>query len=538
MSSGKRLGTDDSKPHGVDHHDARQRGTRVTSSHASLTRLASLATTVLESLMTVIVYDGSTEPICVERPDRETGGATDERMLALAHTLHDRMTTVLSPLAISDVSRRSLLDTDSAIPNPTPVACLGVPLVLSSGHLTGSVWVIDDHVRLWGPSEIETLSTLGEAMVALIEHERHAADARRSLRAAMRERRQTEALLERMTDCFAAFDRAWTLTYANQRAATFLGAPQEELIGKTLWEVWPGIRELDAFTRVARAVEDERSDDFEVHDDEHDAWLEVRVFPSREGVSIFLRDITERKWLEAALVEEHHQREAFLATASHEIKTPLTTIKGIAQLLGRRVPSGDVRISSLVGRLQDEVVRMERLVVELLDTSRIHQGYLALEHERIDLVALVHEVVGRFGVSPLMRDSHRIMVLAPEGVHGTWDRERLDQIVTNLMSNALKYSPDGGEVRVEVAIEGDDVGIYVSDSGVGMTPEIQVRAFEPFKSGAGEIGAEGTGLGLYIVKQIVEHHGGTIGVDSEPGHGSTFTVRLPRTTRPTPTRPT
>jgi signal transduction histidine kinase len=224
-------------------------------------------------------------------------------------------------------------------------------------------------------------------------------------------------------------------------------------------------------------------------------------------------------------------REQFLSIASHELKTPLTSVKASAQLLERRMrqPDSDpARVSSLVSQLQGEIGRLEHLVADLLDATRIQQGRLELRREPVDLVVLARQGIERFEQVPERLPAHRLVLDSDATVSGVWDAARLDQVITNLLSNALKYSPGGGEVRLRVRDLGDQAEIAVSDEGIGITAREREQLFQPFARG--DIARQsigGTGLGLFITREIIDRHEGAIEVESEPGSGSTFTVRLP-----------
>jgi PAS domain S-box-containing protein len=239
----------------------------------------------------------------------------------------------------------------------------------------------------------------------------------------------------------------------------------------------------------------------------------------------------DNAWLYHEAQEAIHLREEFLSIASHELKTPLTTIKAYTQLLARRLHPPDIdtaRLTDLTGQLQDQVNRLETLVADLLDASRSQQGRLEIHPEEIDLVGLARQVLDRFEHAPERTVKHRLGLDAPDDVEGVWDRDRLDQVLTNLISNALKYSPEGGDVIVRIRRIDQSVELAVSDQGVGIPVDEQSRLFQPFmRGGSVHSRVSGTGLGLYITSQIVERHGGTIGVKSAPGVGTTFTVRLP-----------
>ena len=228
-------------------------------------------------------------------------------------------------------------------------------------------------------------------------------------------------------------------------------------------------------------------------------------------------------------------QEEFISTASHELKTPLTTVKGYLQLINRQLHREDqspARIGRFTREMEQQVRRLEDLVTDLLDVSRIQQGRVELRLEQFDLAELAANVLTRFEYAQERTAQHELLLEATEPVEGIWDRGRVDQVLTNLISNAIKYSPDGGQVHVRVRRVGEVAQMTVRDNGIGITREERAKLFQPFVRGENvrrEI--TGTGLGLYITRRIVQNHRGTISVKSEPGRGSTFTIRLPLITR-------
>jgi len=225
-------------------------------------------------------------------------------------------------------------------------------------------------------------------------------------------------------------------------------------------------------------------------------------------------------------------REQFLTIAAHELRTPITAIGGYADLLRRQLarPVPDrARVDRYLDQCDDGVRRMTLLIGDLLDIARSQQGQLALQRAPCDLTAIAREVLARATASPEHTAAHTVTLDDPGTIIGQWDRDRLDQVLTNLVANALKYSPAGG--AVELAIRDDAQGhavVTVSDQGVGISPTARRALFQPFARGdaaSGTIG--GTGLGLYIVRQIVAGHGGTVALASAPGVGTTATVMLP-----------
>jgi PAS domain S-box-containing protein len=224
-------------------------------------------------------------------------------------------------------------------------------------------------------------------------------------------------------------------------------------------------------------------------------------------------------------------REDFLLTASHELRTPLTSVKVAAQLVSRyliRAESEPERMVAMMTRLHSEIDRLETLSLDLLDAARIQRGRLDLESRMVDLVALAQSVLNSFDSAPERMPSHRLVLDAPDAVSGVCDPRRLRQVLVNLVSNALKYSPNGGDICVRVTATDDTASLVVEDFGIGIAPDDIASLFQPFeRSSAVRRTIGGVGLGLYITRQIVEAHGGTIGVESEPDVGSRFIVRLP-----------
>ena len=225
------------------------------------------------------------------------------------------------------------------------------------------------------------------------------------------------------------------------------------------------------------------------------------------------------------------QQEEFISTASHELKTPLTTVKGYLQLINRQLHREDhspARLVRFTKELDTQVQRLEELVSDLLDVSRIQQGRLELRVEEFDLAELASEVLARFEHASERLPSHELTLSTSGPVPGTWDRGRLDQVLTNLVSNALKYSPDGGQVLVRVKQTTDMAQITVRDNGIGIGSDERARVFQPFSRGRNaKQNIAGTGLGLYITQRIVHNHRGEIYVKSDPGQGTTFIVQLP-----------
>jgi signal transduction histidine kinase len=221
---------------------------------------------------------------------------------------------------------------------------------------------------------------------------------------------------------------------------------------------------------------------------------------------------------------ERHQRD-LIGMVSHELRTPLAAVLGFTALLLQREFASDERRRYLE-IIDTQARRLARLAGDFLDVQLLEGGGLTLVREEFDLVELVREQARLFFLDP--GDHKPVLDLPEEPVTLNADRDRLAQVVGNLLSNAVKYSPEGGEVRVTVRNGGSEAVVEVTDEGVGIADEDAERIFEKFfRTDDASTSVGGTGLGLAVAREIVQTHGGTIGVESEPGHGATFTVRLP-----------
>ncbi|HEX7733498.1 MAG TPA: hybrid sensor histidine kinase/response regulator [Ktedonobacteraceae bacterium] len=235
--------------------------------------------------------------------------------------------------------------------------------------------------------------------------------------------------------------------------------------------------------------------------------------------------VTERT---RELVEANAAKDVFMSMVSHELKTPLTTLKGITQMLARRLERGEqIELPSLT-LLENSVRRMERLVNDLLNTSLIETGMFSMNRQPGDLVVLLQELLAEH--SEAMGSTLHIDVPVAE-LTSMIDRERISQVVLNLLSNARKYSPPDAPVLVKLERQGSQAIISVCDHGVGIQPEKLAHIFERFYR-VPEIDVQtgsssGVGLGLYIAQKIIERHEGHLNVTSVPGKGSTFTIILP-----------
>jgi PAS domain S-box-containing protein len=257
--------------------------------------------------------------------------------------------------------------------------------------------------------------------------------------------------------------------------------------------------------------------------------LAERASLAIENARLYTEQVEARHKLE----DLSRLKDEFLSIASHELRTPVTSIKGYTQLAKMLIKENDLGTSEeYLDIALDQIDRMSRLILELLDVSRIETGRLEIRREPIPWAHFVRDVVHRHHTAVSDRRFHVSVPDDDKIVNG--DRDRLEQVLGNLLENAVKYSPDGSDITVTVDDKGDAFVTAVCDRGIGIPADELAQVFERFHRGrhVSSTNYGGLGLGLYITKQIIERHGGAIWVDSKEGHGTTFYFSLPAAEEP------
>jgi len=319
------------------------------------------------------------------------------------------------------------------------------------------------------------------------------------------------------------FERVTGWTAAEAQRIDFMAAcyPDSEyraMVRRHMEAPEPGWLDLDMTTKGGGVVQT--------------SWSNVRLSDgSRVGIGV---DITERKAREAELVaarataeRANRAKDEFLAMLGHELRNPLSAI-GSAVAVLERLRVDDLRGTRATQIIARQTQHLARLMDDLLDVGRVVTGKIVLEPRAMDLLAAARRAVATLRAAGVT-ERHDVSVDG-RPVWVTGDATRLEQVVTNLVSNALKFTPAGGTIRVWAGVEGGDALLRVSDSGVGMSPELLPRIFDLFVQGdqPPERASGGLGIGLTLVRQLVELHGGRVKARSAgPGQGSVFTIRLP-----------
>ena len=238
----------------------------------------------------------------------------------------------------------------------------------------------------------------------------------------------------------------------------------------------------------------------------------------KQHILLSFEDITERK-------EANQRKDDFISIASHELRSPLTTVKGYIQLLERLLPKDNDKVTHAIAKTNDYLNRMNELITNLLDTSKIQNGKIELHKEVFDFDQMVKEAAENVQGS---YSSHKIKITGSTKMDYAGDQHRLEQVVVNLLTNAIKYSPEASEIAVYLSRVSGFIKVAVTDYGLGIGREDQKKVFERFfRANSIQKKFPGMGIGLYVCDQIIKNHKGTLWVDSEAEKGATFSFTLP-----------
>ena len=481
-----------------------------------LDRLAGLATSLLAGAgASVWVLEGD-ELVVHAACGTGSPDALELRVPSTAWLLGDIVQS-RSPRTIANTAG----DTRAAETDPMlaagHVASIGVPLIGPDGAIRGVVCVYDLRPREWREEEAEALFALAAAAAA-------ARDNAEQYQSVWHEQQRSKAILENVADGIVAVDRDGRVVLWNPAAEQITGVPGREALGRTPEQVLgrPLEAEEGALEGVGRLVSIRRGAD--------EAWLSLSeaVMTDPAGAvagRIFaFRDISAERAVE-------QMKSDFVSTVSHELRTPLTSIYGFAETLLRQdVLFGDAERETFLRYIASESERLTSIVDRLLSVAQLDTGAMSVQIVETDVSAVVSEVVGAVAAS-LGDNGHRFVVSLPEErLAAEADRDKLGQVLSHLLENAVRYSPAGGTVTVGARRADAAVEVRVADEGIGIPRGEQERIFRKFyrgESSARTVGAGAAGLGLFLAEGLVTAMGGRIWVDSREGSGATFVVELP-----------
>jgi len=337
------------------------------------------------------------------------------------------------------------------------------------------------------------------------------------------------AIVESSDDAIISKTLESVITSWNDSAQRMFGYTADEIIGETIYKLIPPDRQDEEPLILARLKKGDRVEHFETRRLTKDGRLidvSLTISPLKDkqgtiiGLSKIARDITERKLDEI-------RKNDFIGMASHELKTPLTSLNAIMQVTSTKLKNNDDPfLAGAMDRANTQVKKMTSMINGFLNISRLEAGKLLIEKEPFDLNQLLREV---FDETQLIVNTHKVRLMQSGVVNLIADKDKINSVVSNLVSNAVKYSPRGKSIEIGSEIQQDTVVVYVKDEGMGINPQDLPRIFDRYYRVEGDDTRHisGFGIGLYLCAEIIRRHDGKIWAESEVGKGSTFYFSLP-----------
>lgn len=350
----------------------------------------------------------------------------------------------------------------------------------------------------------------------------------RTLKRDSEHQKMFQVLIEKSSDCIMMLKLDGEIIYNSPSVSGITGYSADDLRGRQLWSLLLAEEVTNVKEKFYQiASHPDKSIQFVhqlKHKNGHVIWIDSTIInlieePLVKGIVINFTNVTDR-------VVRERQMEDFIGIASHELKTPLTSLKAYTQVLEMRMKKENNSTSViLVNKIDKQINRVVGMIFNLLDVTKLQSGIMNLNVSDFDFNDLVYEVVE--GIQGSCEKHQVVTDLGPSAViHG--DKERIGQVITNLISNAIKYSPDANSVCVTTAIEDNVLKTFVTDYGIGI-PESEIRSVfgRFYRVQSVKESFQGLGLGLFISSQIIERHSGEMGVTSKVDEGSTFWFSLP-----------
>jgi PAS domain S-box-containing protein len=495
-------------------------------------RLKSLAALVLRAPRVVVLID--------DDPDEPSDPVPPE-IQAFARLARQRK----GGMCVADASSQSWVGDTTLLMGLRPVAYAGVPLTLSEGSVVGCLCIEAGEAREWTRDEEELLRTIAGEIASRVESRRSQRVDRLRAAEAVARIELLDTILANSADHLYVFDRDARYAYASRAGAAAMAKTPAEVVGKSLTEVGfppevaaPIEQQIRSVLLTGGSVVGEATIELPAgrRSFEHVFSPVIGGGGRVDAVVGTVRDITGRKAIELDLKQAKTAAERaavvkdqFLAALSHELRTPLTPVLAAVSSLSSDAAL-PAHVRDAVGMIRRNVELQTRLIDDLLDLTRVARGKITLKLDAIDLAVALSEAIDMCRAEA---DAKGLRLTLPEigcpcYVHA--DGARVRQVLWNLLKNAVKFTPADGEVAVVIARSDDRVELAVKDTGIGISPHLIDRIFQPFEQGDPAMAHRfgGLGLGLAISKALVEMQGGQLSaLSAGPGRGSTFTMTLP-----------
>ncbi len=362
-----------------------------------------------------------------------------------------------------------------------------------------------------------------------------------SARLRMRDQERDTALhrlsttLESIHDCFCLLDEQWRVVHVNHQSEALLGRPRAELIGQRLWRLLSPADAMALRNTFEQAVSEQKAIHFDAHLPGLGLWLELHLYPSESGLSVYAQDTSGQRQVREAqeaqrLAEASNQAKTeFLSRMSHELRTPLNAVLGFAQVLQLdTVEPLTARQRGMLEHIESSGKHLLAMISDVLDVSRIESGSMSISVEPIAVQDLLLHCCQMVEAQAQAAQLHVVMHADPDALWVLADRTRLTQVLLNLLSNAIKYNRPSGTISLVTQRQEGRVSFKVEDTGIGLSPTQKAQLFEPFnRLGREATGLPGTGIGLVICQRLVALMGGELEVQSVEGEGSVFGFSLP-----------
>ena len=461
-------------------------------------------------------------------PLNRAGGGMQSRVIVSGEPLlvNDVPEQVKDPAGVYyDVDRKGHMRKIPEEGPPGVQSAMMLP-VKHEGEVVGVVQLMHEQ-SAYDQEQLELAEALIGLMAAaarnarLHEQAQTEAAARARAEAIAAEREQAARVLEAVGEGVFFVDDEGAVRFWNRSAELVTGQRRDDVLGRPATEVLESWKVLEAEITASEGAGAARPVTLPVDLDGRELWLSFVAVRSYNGVVYAFRDLTVERRLDEA-------KSDFIATVSHELRTPMTAVLGAAKTLLRDdIQLPPERRRQLLEMIGAQGTRLTQITEEVLLASRLDRGDIPIHREPVDLAELVRSAVET--MRERLPESVSLTAAIANGAAVVGDRDRIEQVLVNLIDNAVKYSPDGGSVTVSTGPSEIGVRIEVVDEGIGIPLSEQGSVFEKFYRADPQQrdGPGGTGLGLYISRELVRRMGGTIGVRSRPGKGSTFFFELP-----------